>query len=403
MADTHCRVKGMESDVYTTYYAIKGEPFLNKPSPGLYYDSAIHHKAWDFLLAGLRSAEPHLMLAGEYGAGKTLLSLKLVEELKKQGHQAFVYISTPMQSYLDVLRRIYTALELGSIDETCDEETLHFRIYRHFETHQHSSLIVILDDVQEYDARQLNQIRLLANYNQEGFFPIRLFLFANTAFRERLKSPDLEPLNQRIKRRHHLSHLTFEEVKEYIYFHLIKAGAEGSPFFPDSSIHRIMELSEGFPRRINNICDMCLLIGGSRGLDIIEPPVVLEAAQNLGLHTEPELAELSTHSQPLPQTRLEVNASSLHVQQQQGEYPFRREAPKSGTYLPTENATSYTAEQENLTPAAPANPEPDYRRGQDHGLGEAPNSSTEMDYYTWAWRLGVIVLIIAILAVVIPL
>lgn len=394
----------MESNVYTTYYAIKGEPFLNKPSPGLYYDSAIHHKAWDFLLAGLHSAEPHLMLTGEYGAGKTLLSLKLVEHLKNQGDQVFVYISTPMQSYLDVLRRIYTALELGPIDETCDEETLHFRIYRHFETHQHRSLIVILDDVQEYDARQLNQIRLLANYSQDGFFPIRLFLFANTAFRERLKSADLEPLNQRIKRRHHLTHLAFEEVKEYIYFHLIKAGAKGTPFFPDSSIQRIMDLSEGFPRRINNICDMCLLIGGSRGLDIIESPTVLEAAQNLGLHTETELEELSAQSQPLQHVRIEASSSDHDTQRQYGERPAPKHPPQSGTYLPIDNSANYAAEQDSPTTMVAAEErEPEYRRGQDQGLGEAPSSHPEVDYYTWAWRLGVIVLIIAILAVVIPL
>jgi len=362
--------------VYTTYYSIKGEPFLNKPSPSLFFDSTVHSRAWQFLEASLDSQEPHLMITGEYGAGKTLLSLKLASHLKQQENQPFAYISTPMQSYLEVLRRIYSALDLGEIDETSDEEALHYRIYRHFETHQHSHLIVILDDVQEYDARQLNQIRLLSTFSHDGFFPIRLFLFANTAFTQRLNSQDLRPLDQRIKRRYHLKNLVFSEAKEYIYFQLIKAGAKGSPVFLDESIEYIVNITEGTPRRINNICDMCLLTGSIQGTDIINLDIVREAAANLGWET-------TTAEQPLHDTP--TNTSTQH-------------GTKNIPTQPDPTPKAPNAGQPIYPQPTQAPPEP-----VDVGLGGGGIEVVDIDYKVWGFRLAMVAAITTILSITISM
>jgi len=310
------------------------------------------------------------MITGEYGAGKTLLSLKLVEHLRAIGDQPFAYISTPMQSYREVLRQICSALELGVVDEHSDEETLHHRIYRHFEGNQNSTLIVILDDTQEYDARQLNQIRLLSTFSHEGFFPIRLFLFANTAFIQRLHSSDLKPLDQRIKRRHRLKNFDFEETKEYIYFQLIEAGASGSPVFPDESIHRIVELTEGTPRRINNICDMCLLTGSILGADIIDLAIVEEAASDLGWAVSP---------------KPEKNSDS----------------PMRAIVLPAP-VNAHAPETAVITAPIAEAPETTWAQQADLCLGGA-ETTADTDYYIWAWRLVVVLAITAILVVTIPM
>ncbi|MGI9273421.1 MAG: AAA family ATPase [Endozoicomonas sp.] len=365
--------------MYTTYYSIKGEPFLNKPTPSLFFYSEAHTKAWDFLTGSIESQEPHLMVAGEYGAGKTLLCLKLADYLKQNDRQPVAYISTPMQSYLEVLRRIYTALDLGPIEEGADEEALHFKIYRHFESQPNNSLIIILDDVQEYDARQLNQIRLLSTFSHDGFFPIRLFLFGNTAFIQRLNSQDLKPLDQRIKRRYHLSNLTFNEAKEYIFFQLIEAGAQGFPLFPDESIERIVALSQGTPRRINNICDMCLLVGSTQGTNTINLDVVQEAAVNLGWEPSPQSIQSSetTESEQLP------DASDS--------------PPSSQVEAVVPAASSVQAVEPE--PPAPVQPLPQ----EDPGLGEAQPERIQINYTVWGWRLAALLAIMTILTITIPM
>ena len=362
--------------MYTTYYSIKGEPFLNKPTPSLFFYSEAHTKAWDFLTGSIESQEPHLLVTGEYGAGKTLLCLKLVDYLKQNDRQPVAYISTPMQSYREVLRRIYTALNLGAIEESADEESLHFKIYRHFESQPNSSLIIILDDVQEYDARQLNQIRLLSTFSHDGFFPIRLFLFGNTAFIQRLGSQDLKPLDQRIKRRYQLANLTFSEAKEYIFFQLIEAGAQGFPLFPDESIQRIVELSQGTPRRINNICDMCLLVGSSHGTKVINLEVVQEAAVNLAW------VPSTKQSEPVESEQPPINSI--------------------GAAQPVETAaTSPAAESvQNVAPEPVAPPPPPQ---EDFGLGSPEPEHIQINYVAWGWRLGVLLAIIIILTITIPI
>ena len=87
----------------------------------------------------------------------------------------------------------------------------------------------------------------------------------------------MQPLNQRIRRRHYLQRLSFEETREYIYFRLVKAGSPGIPCFEDDAIQRIFVYSNGIPRSVNNICDCCLTMGALHGLTMIDDSVVLEA------------------------------------------------------------------------------------------------------------------------------
>jgi cell division septation protein DedD len=92
-----------------------------------------------------------------------------------------------------------------------------------------------------------------------------------------LKIQALSSLNQRIKRRYHLTRFSFEDTKNYIFFRLLKSGATGIPAFPEETLQKIFDYSGGIPRLINNICDTCLLIGASKELSTIPPNVVDEA------------------------------------------------------------------------------------------------------------------------------
>lgn len=273
--------------MYNTYHLINKEPFLNKPSPSVFFDSSTHTRAWDFLKANIESEEPAVMVTGNYGVGKTVLCLKLVEELKQSGY-SYVYVSTPMQSYQEVLWGICAALGIDDgVSQDSEEEDLHRVIYKHVDANPDTRLVIIVDDVQEHNSKTLNKIRLLANYTREGNYAIRLFLFGSPAFVQRLKALDMEPLDQRIKRRFEVQGLDFADTKEYIYFRLIHAGAKGSPFFMDDAIRLIVSATGGILRKTNNLCDMCLQIGASRGIEDIDRALVEEALQALGWEAEP--------------------------------------------------------------------------------------------------------------------
>ena len=267
--------------MYKEFYNMSIEPFGTLPVPDVFFDSKTHKEAWYYLLYGIESQEPFLIVIGDFGMGKTMLCLKLVQKLQFSGEIPYAYIATPNCSYTHILREIASSLDIPTHNE--EDSVIQSLIYQYFKTHTFDKgFYVIVDDVQDLDISTLKKLQLFVNFNHNGFFPIRLILFGHSPFLDKLKSPTLGALGQRIKRRYHLSAFDIYETKEYIYFRLLKAEAPGIPSFTDDAIQKIFVCSSGVPRLINNICDSCLLLGASQGLTEIDERIVSDAAKAFG-------------------------------------------------------------------------------------------------------------------------
>jgi general secretion pathway protein A len=271
--------------MYKQFYLMKKEPFDSHPSPELFYKSSPHQKGWDYLVHGLKKNEPILLMAGEYGAGKTLLCLKLVKLLKKNSQLPSVFVPTPTYNFIMVLEKILIELGLpiGRYEtDPAEEPRLQQAIYGYFEnqtTMKKKFIYVVIDDAQEFDYNFINKLRLFASYNCSGHFPIRIVLFAHHSFFKMLEYKKMVAFGQRIKRIYYLKPLNFEETREYIYFRLIHSGATGTPVFDDHAIALIQTVSKGSPRLINNICDNCLLVAGNKQCNLIDPYLVNQAME----------------------------------------------------------------------------------------------------------------------------
>jgi type II secretory pathway predicted ATPase ExeA/septal ring-binding cell division protein DamX len=259
--------------MFKEFYNLKSEPFGTHPDPDINFISSTHQEAWYFLLVGIHAQEPFLVLTGEYGMGKTLLCLRLFHELKKSEMFPVEYIPTPYEEYCGILRRI--AFRLGVSSTSDDEGILQEIIFDFFRTDTRKTrFYLILDDAHELSTPTLTKLKQFSTFSHNGFFPIIMIFFAHPSFLKDLRNPALISLNQRIKRRYHLSCFNFNETKEYIFYRLLQSGASGIPAFSEESLNKIFQYSGGIPRMINNICDTCLLIGASRELTTISPDIV---------------------------------------------------------------------------------------------------------------------------------
>jgi type II secretory pathway predicted ATPase ExeA len=92
---------------------------------------------------------------------------------------------------------------------------------------------------------------------------------------------DIPQLEQRIAIKYHLDALTLEDTIGYIV-HRIKVAGRDEAIFTKEAMESIYEYTGGIPRRINRLCDICLLAGFVKKSDQIDKSSVAEEASELG-------------------------------------------------------------------------------------------------------------------------
>ena len=157
--------------MYKDYYHLQTDPFSTHPNTDTFFISDTHKEAWYYLLFGIDTQEPFLLLTGEYGMGKTLLCLRLIKVLKEKGVPRVLYIPTSNEGYGGILRRIASSLGMSTTPE--DEEILQDMIYDRFRGDaDHSRFYLIIDDAHELDATILTKLKYLSTFNHNEFFPV---------------------------------------------------------------------------------------------------------------------------------------------------------------------------------------------------------------------------------------
>src|SRR5207245_11545934 len=105
----------------------------------------------------------------------------------------------------------------------------------------------------------------------------------------KLQRAELRQLQQRIELQCSLSPLSPEQTRDYIQTRLRVAGARTLDLFSDGAQTRIARYSRGIPRRVNILCDHCLVIGYADQRRRIDVDVVDQAIAALeGPERRPE-------------------------------------------------------------------------------------------------------------------
>jgi len=147
--------------------------------------------------------------------------------------------------------------------------------------------VLIIDEAQNLTEELLEQVRLLSNIEMDDRKLLQIVLLGQPELRDRLNSPRLRQLRQRITVRYHLRPLTRFEVTQYVQHRLELAGAKGVPFFTRPALWRVYLYSRGIPRLVNAVCDKSLLAGYVEHSDRITYRMVGRAISELegNIHT----------------------------------------------------------------------------------------------------------------------
>ena len=244
--------------MYLKYWNLTEKPFENTPNPKFLYHSTEHDEAYIRLLYSINSLKGAAMLSGEYGCGKTLLMYTLIKELPKEKYN-IAYLNNPRWSANELLKEILYQLKINSSSDNRIEmlHGLNDFLIDAFKKGMHT--IIIVDEAQIISQEEtFEELRMLLNFQFNDRFLLTLLLIGQPELRKIVKN--IPQLDQRIAVRYHLRKFAEKDTENYINYRMKTAGCERE-IFTGKAIQLIHQYSGGTPRKINNICDLSLLLG----------------------------------------------------------------------------------------------------------------------------------------------
>ena len=264
--------------MYLEYWRLKDKPFENTPDPKFLYHSPKHEEALSRLLYVVKEGKGAGLLTGIFGCGKTLLGKALAKELEKDIYRV-AFLTNPRLDDIEMLRMILH--HLGTTQAPTRKADVLVALEEIFNSNLRDGkrTVVVIDEAHAIENISIfEELRLLLNYQTEREFLVTLLLLGQPELKGKIESN--KQLNQRIAMRYYLDSLNPEETANYINHRLLIAGTRGE-IFDEKSLGIIHARSGGIPRRINQICDLCLLTGMSRKSKQVTEDTINEAIESL--------------------------------------------------------------------------------------------------------------------------
>ncbi len=265
--------------MYEKYWGLSEKPFENTPNPRFMYYSKKHEEALTRLLYAIKEEKGAAMLTGEYGSGKTILSRIIIDELiKNKIYEVALIIHpqlTPTQFIQEIIYQLKNEHANGSKPQLL--HTMQDIIYKNYG--EQKKTVILIDEAQIIKSQEtLEELRLFLNFQLNDKFLITLILIGQPELLNKVKA--IPQLEQRLGIKYHLVALDEREEEEYIKYRLSIAGVQ-TEIFNKEAMEVIYRYSKGLPRKINNICDMCLLIGFGQEAKEINKELAEKVAQDL--------------------------------------------------------------------------------------------------------------------------
>jgi general secretion pathway protein A len=265
--------------MYQEFYGLREKPFALTPDPQFLYMSESHRAALDSLHYGIEQREGFIVITGDIGTGKTTICRALLEKLDKNVKTAVIFNSFLTEE--ELLESILLDFGFPSKGRTKKERIDALNKLLIYLLSKGKNAVLIIDEAQNLSIPVLEQIRMLSNLETEKEKLLQIILFGQLELDQKLQSPELKQLNQRVAIRHHLQPLTRMETESYIYQRLMVAGSQGSITFSKSALNEIYQFSEGTPRLINLLCDRALLGGFVEQTYHIDKGIIEKAMDSL--------------------------------------------------------------------------------------------------------------------------
>jgi general secretion pathway protein A len=253
--------------MYLELFKLHELPFRLSPDPEFLYLSKQHARAKAYMESTIWFTDGFVVITGEIGAGKTTLIETFLRELKTD-----VVIAQINQTQLSPTAFLQTVLVQFGFSPFNMKKPEVLATLNQFLVEQHGSgrkVLLIIDEAQNLSDRVLEEVRMLSGVETTKEKVLRIILAGQPELNDKLNSPELIQLTQRVRLRFHLSALTKAETTAYIDHRLEVAGSQGRRIFAEDTYATIYKYTGGVPRLVNTLCDTSLMAAYGRDKDTV--------------------------------------------------------------------------------------------------------------------------------------
>jgi general secretion pathway protein A len=264
--------------MYLNYFNLREKPFNISPDSRFLWLSEKHKEGLAALKYAILEEKGFLCLTGDVGTGKTLLiraytNMSDIETL-------IATIPDPDLEIMDFFRLLAEEFNMKGTFESKGDFLVQLK---HFLLESYGSdkkVLLIIDEAQRLNHKLLEQIRLLSNIEMDHRKLINIFFVGQVEFSDMLMEERNRAVRQRIAVSYRLEPLTGSETADYIRHRLNMAGNTDDIFKP-GAVSEIYNLSKGYPRLINIICDFALMTAYSTEKKKIDAGMIKDCSKEL--------------------------------------------------------------------------------------------------------------------------
>lgn len=363
------------SQLYLNHFGLQQPPFDLTPNPDFFYAGGQRGELLAALAFAVLDTPGIVVVVGEVGSGKTMLCRMLAQRLQQQGHD-LIYLDNPAFSPSEILHSI--AADWGLTPEP--GVALHVQIQRQLlQRHaQGRKVVLLIDEAQAMPPASLEEVRLLSNLESATDKLLRIVLFGQPELDDKLRSPALRQLRDRVVHRFDIPPLSPSDAAHYLHHRLRCAGSRGAPLMTEPALRAIVRAAGGRLRALNQIAERALLAAYADGSRLVQAQHVRKAVRDVP-RLETQAASRRVLWQSAAVAAAAAGATALGV----GWWLWGARAPSGSTVAVTaaaagrvEQAARQEADGSPAATAPPAPPQTAPSSGTAHDAAAAPLRST---------------------------
>ena len=272
----------MNNGAWTQKFGLKKNPFQDTLDTDLFFRTRQHEEALIKVKIGIEDRHALILLAGQSGTGKTLVSQLVLRGLDQETNiPAFVY-AYPGMGKGPLLAAILTEIGVEQPERFTHQRLRQLQEQALSLYDKGKRLVILIDEAHFLKADALHLLRTLSNLETEHEKLVTVVLVAEKSLVHRLQRPTYNSLRGRITFSVGLEPLTSMETEQFIKFRLLKCGGPVH-LLDDDGYKLVHRISKGVPREINRLLYNGFIEALTSNQEALTSGIIKAAGKKIGL------------------------------------------------------------------------------------------------------------------------